>query len=295
MYNILLTGSSGYIASNIRYILQDYKVYNVDKVEKDMPNFFHGDFTDALSHISEKIDCVIHLAADKAIAQAEIDPVTCYYNNCVKLNILLQQMTERNINKIIFASSASVYQENISKLCETDTLNPHSVYGKSKLLAEELIENWCKKDSNRQAIIFRFFNVVGGFTNCKDNSLLNVIPVLDRCVKNNNPFYIYGTNYNTNDGTAIRDYVDVRDIAQAHILALNYNTKGVHIFNLGNNYGISVKELVEKYIQIRQCKLTIILSSQRPGDVAKSVADSTKAHNILGFKCEYNIVDSLTL
>lgn len=263
--NILVTGGMGYIGSHIAKTLKEsgHNVYIIDNLSNSKKNnefnsrFYYGDIRNINTLIrlfsETKFDLVIHCAALKSVEESIKYPLEYYDNNVSGTLTLLTVMKEYGVNKIIFSSTAGVYEEGIAD--ENHPINPKTPYSKSKKMAEDIII-----DSGIDYVIFRYFNVAGD--DVEGQSLIQTI-------KNNSKIVINGGNYNTFDGTPVRDYIHVDDIVDAHIKAINYDKSG--IFNLGSNKGYSVKQVCEA------AKIPYTIGCKRPGDIEISIADSSKA------------------
>lgn len=278
---ILVTGGSGYIGSHIINLLNSkrYKtvVLDICKNEDIKPTIFYsGDIRNKtdLKNLFESynIDLVIHCAAKKDVSESILNPMDYYHTNVEGTRLLLETMKENNVDKIIFSSTAAMYNDGISK--ETDIPNPKTPYASSKLTCEDMI-----RYSGLKYVIFRFFNVAG-----HDKKGVMLI----QRIKQHEKITIYGNDYDTRDGTCIRDYIHVEDIANAHIKAIEYletNEKG--LFNLGTNNGYTIKEICDK------ANIQYEIGKRRESDVIISIADNTKAKEILGWKPEKTLEDIL--
>lgn len=258
---VLVTGGSGYIGS---HIIEELSKNNYSYINYDL--VIGEDIMDKeeLGRVfkNNKIDLVIHCAAKLDITESIDNPLKYYSNNVRGTITLLEVMKEHKVDKIIFSSTACVYKDGIAK--ETDEAIGHNPYAKSKLMCEEII-----KDSGIKNVIFRYFNVAG-----HDKKGVMLI----QRIKNKEKITIYGNDYETRDGTCIRDYVHVEDIAKAHIKAIEYlETNKNGLFNLGTNNGYTIKEICD----IAKCEYEI--GSRRQSDVIISIADNTKAREELGW------------
>lgn len=266
---ILVTGGSGYIGDYIMEELSKNEISygNLDlQIGLDIRNI--DDIREAFKH--HKYDAVIHCAALKDAPESLEKPLEYYETNVSGTINLLKVMKEFNCNKIIFSSTAAMYDNGISK--ETDLLNPTTPYALSKLACEDMI-----KASGLNYIIFRYFNVAGH--DKTDGQML-----IQR-IKSNDKVIIFGNDYETRDGTCIRDYIHVEDLAKAHILALDYNKNDT--FNLGTSNGYTIKEICEE----SGCDYEI--GNRRDKDIVISIADNTKAKTLLKWKPEKTLKDIL--
>jgi UDP-glucose 4-epimerase len=209
-------------------------------------------------------------------------------------------MEKYHCNKIIFSSSATVYGNDKSPPFKEDmitNINLSNPYAKSKLIIEEILKDVCKSNKNFNVIILRYFNPIGsdssGVLYDDPNGIpQNLFPYILKVYKNLLPeLFIFGTDYNTKDGTCIRDFIHINDLADGHIAAINYilNNSGIEIFNLGTGKGSSILELLETFERVNNIKLKIKIVNRRDGDIASAYADVTKANKILGWKAEYDL------
>lgn len=262
---ILVLGGAGYIGSHTVYELVDagYEVIVIDNLltgfkEAVHPQakFYEGDIRDKifLDNIlsKEKIDGVIHFAASSQVGESMKNPLKYYNNNLCGTEVLLESMVEHGIDKIVFSSTAATYGEPESiPILETARTLPTNCYGETKLSMEKMFK-WISKAHNLRYVSLRYFNACGAHPNGKigeaHNPETHLIPLVLQ-VPNGKREYIsvFGNDYDTKDGTCVRDYIHVNDLAQAHILAMEYLSKGgeSNIFNLGNGVGFTVKEVIE--------------------------------------------------
>jgi UDP-glucose 4-epimerase len=318
---VLITGGLGYIGSNICLRLLKNEKYNViivdnlsnsninrlqilEKLVKKKILFFKYNINDVVSiekiFEQNEIDIVIHLANFKAVNESINYPLEYYSNNVVGTINLLRLMEKYHCNKIIFSSSATVYGNDKSPPFKEDmitNINLSNPYAKSKLIIEEILKDVCKSNKNFNVIILRYFNPIGsdssGVLYDDPNGIpQNLFPYILKVYKNLLPeLFIFGTDYNTKDGTCIRDFIHINDLADGHIAAINYilNNSGIEIFNLGTGKGSSILELLETFERVNNIKLKIKIVNRRDGDIASAYADVTKANKILGWKAEYDL------
>jgi len=266
---ILVTGGSGYIGSYIIKELSNQKISynNLDlQIGLDIRNI--DDIRQVFK--TNKYDAVIHCAALKDAPESLERPFEYYETNVIGTINLLKVMKEFNCNKIIFSSTAAMYGNGVSK--ETDILNPETPYASSKRTCEEII-----KYSGIDYVIFRYFNVAG-------HDKIDGTMLIHR-IKSKTKVIIFGDDYETRDGTCIRDYIHVEDLAKAHILALKHNEN--NIFNLGTNNGYTIKEICEE----ARCDYEI--GNRREKDIIISIADNTKASRLLKWKPKKELKDIL--
>lgn len=300
MKNVLVTGAAGYIGSHVCDVLlkAGYYVIAVDnfinsKVEalkdKDV-KLYYSDIADrkVMSRIfnENNIDAVIHLAGYKVALESIKEPLKYYRNNVAGTVALLEIMQEYGVKKMVFSSSAAVYGNSgpgaVSEEYRGIPLNP---YGRSKQMIEDILHDLYVSDNSWNIIILRYFNPVGGkkFTNEPD-SLLDYIVAVAAGKKER--LTIYGADYPTYDGTCVRDYVHVIDLAEIHNLALEklVHTHGIKVYNVGSGKGCSVFDLVKTFKQTVGINVSYVIDGRRPGDIAESYADIRKAASQMGFK-----------
>ena len=306
--NTLITGGLGYVGSHIAANLKD-KAIIIDNrsnsklnFKKNLPNckVYIGDLNQQnLNKIfkNHKIDKVIHMASLKSVNESIIQPLKYYENNIFSTISLLRSMDQFNINKLVFSSSATVYGgSHQSPLKENMHLESTNPYGSTKIIIENLISDFSKYKKNFKAISLRYFNPIGSNIryNLPEQPLgtpQNIMPVLINSIQNKRTFQIFGKNYNTKDGTCIRDYIHVQDLADAHIKSLNSFKKinGHEIFNIGSGRGYSVLELVRTFESVNNIKVKIIFSKRRNGDSAVSYSSIKKAKKILNWSPKFNL------
>lgn len=302
--SVLILGGAGYIGSHtaLELIKAGEKVVIADNlqsghIESVHPDavFYKGDIKDSafLNKIfqANEIEAVIHFAASSLVAESMTKPLDYYENNLHGTLTVLKSMLENNIDKIVFSSTAAVYgePENIP-IEETDRARPANTYGETKLAMEKMFE-WTSKAHNLKYVSLRYFNACGADKSGKigeDHSPeSHLIPlILQTANGKREHISIFGDDYDTFDGTCVRDYIHVSDLASAHILAFRYlqNDGKNDIFNLGNGIGFSVKEVIETARKVTNKKIPAVISKRRNGDPAKLVASSKKARDVLGWK-----------
>lgn len=310
---ILVLGGAGYIGSHTVYELVDagYEVIVVDNLltgfkEAVHPQakFYEGDIRDKifLDNIlsKEKIDGVIHFAASSQVGESMKNPLKYYNNNLCGTEVLLESMVEHGIDKIVFSSTAATYGEPESiPILETDCTLPTNCYGETKLSMEKMFK-WTSKAYNLRYVSLRYFNACGAHPNGKigeaHNPETHLIPLVLQ-VPNGKREYIsvFGNDYDTKDGTCVRDYIHVNDLAQAHILAMEYLSKGgeSNIFNLGNGVGFTVKEVIETARKVTNHTIPIREEERRTGDPSVLIASSEKARKVLGWKPQYADLETI--
>jgi len=301
---ILVLGGAGYIGSHTVYELVDagYEVIVVDNLltgfkEAVHPQakFYEGDIRDKifLDNIlsKEKIEGVIHFAASSQVGESMKNPLKYYNNNLCGTEVLLESMVEHGIDKIVFSSTAATYGEPESiPILETDRTLPTNCYGETKLSMEKMFK-WTSKAYNLRYVSLRYFNACGAH-----NPETHLIPLVLQ-VPNGKREYIsvFGNDYDTKDGTCVRDYIHVNDLAQAHILAMEYLSKGgeSNIFNLGNGVGFTVKEVIETARKVTNHTIPIREEERRTGDPSVLIASSEKARKVLGWKPQYADLETI--
>jgi UDP-glucose 4-epimerase len=315
---ILLTGGNGYIGSHIAVqaveaghdvVLYDNlcnserkSLHSLEKITgKDVP-FVEGDVrdTDLLADtISRyKVTEVIHLAGLKSVEESLTHPDLYMDNNVQGSKSLVAAMTNSGISRVIFSSSATVYGDpEYLPLDEEHPLSSVNPYAESKLLVEKYLEGITLENNAWRVINLRYFNPVGSHPSglIGDNAKAikaNLMPMVARVLNGEREFLeIYGNDYETRDGTCVRDYIHVTDLAKGHIKAIDYldKTEGCTAINLGTGDGISVLEMVRAFEKITGKELPIKISARRPGDVPVSYADCAKAEELLGWKAEHSV------
>lgn len=319
--NILITGGAGYIGSHtvIELIKAQHDILVLDNfanssvkslnaakqiTEQDIP-FIQGDIRDrtCLDQIftQHKIDAVIHFAGLKAVGESVQKPLEYYDNNVSGSINLLEAMRDANIFKFVFSSSATVYgnpaEIPISEACPTG--NPTNPYGMSKLMVERILEDLAKSDNRWSIARLRYFNPIGahpsGLVGENPNGIPNnLMPFITQvAVGKLKELSVFGSDYDTHDGTGVRDYIHVVDLAQGHLAALNYldNHNGCHTWNLGTGKGYSVLDMIKAFERKNNLQVPYRLVSRRPGDIAECWSNPTKALNELGWQAQYSLED----
>lgn len=303
---VLVIGGAGYIGSHTVYELiragHDVVVFDNlttglrSAVHKDA-HFYEGDICDKqalLSCIEQEqentpIDMVMHFAAKIIVPESVEKPLEYYYNNVEGVRIMLECMVEADIKNVVFSSTAAVYGEPATGIChEEDALAPINPYGETKLACEKMIQ-WVSQAHGFNYCIFRYFNVAGADASLEiglDKEVITwLVPlVMQAALGQREKIFIAGTDYPTPDGTCIRDYVHVTDLAKAHILGAAYILENHEnlILNLGSGDGYSVKELVDAALEIIEVPYEV--GPRRAGDPAKLIACADKAYEVLGWK-----------
>lgn len=319
---ILVTGGTGYIGSHtvVQLIEAGHDViildnlFNskesvLDKIEEIAevrPKFYNVDLLDAegLEKVfaENEFGAVIHFAGLKAVAESVEQPVRYYENNISGTLNLLSAMQKYNVKKIIFSSSATVYGEPKTVPIPEGLPTGQGItnpYGRTKYMIEEILKDVCVADSDFSATILRYFNPVGAHKsgligedpNGRPN---NLMPIVVKVAKGEYPeLSVYGDDYDTPDGTCIRDYIHVVDLARGHIMALDKMTSGTQIYNLGTGKGTSVLEMVSAFEKASGEKLPYKIAPRRAGDLPELYANPEKALHELGWKAELTIDDAM--
>lgn len=310
---ILVLGGAGYIGSHMVYELVDrgIDVVVADNLETghreavhEKARFYEGDirnraFVDSVFE-KEKIDAVIHFAANSLVAESMKNPLKYYDNNVCGTKVLLESMIAHDVKKIVFSSTAATYgePENIPIL-ETDKTAPINTYGETKLTMEKMMK-WTDTAHGLKYVALRYFNACGAHTSGAIGEAhapeTHLIPlVMQVPLGQRDHIDICGTDYPTKDGTCIRDYIHVMDLAQAHVLAVEYLMQGneSNVFNLGSGEGYSVREIVEATRKVTNLPIKAEEAPRRGGDPATLIASSEKARAVLGWKPQYTDMEEI--
>ena len=309
--NVLITGGAGYIGSHIAELLVREKKNiflfdNLSTGHKKLINkkakFFLGDIRNKSIIkkiiINNNIDSIIHLAAVLSVGESERKPAKYKSINFNGTKVLLSSIKDTTVKNFLFSSTCAVYKDGLSKVTEKSLLKPTSVYGKSKLLSEKYISKFCKEKKLNFGIL-RFFNVVGASPSGKIGQINKgdqLFKNLSSELKKKNPvFQIYGDTYKTKDGTCIRDYIHVNDIANIHLKVLNKidQIKKSTILNCGYAKGISVLEVMREFRQNSKKNIKLKILGKRRGDMAKITADTSKLRKFLNWYPKYNNLNKI--
>lgn len=305
--SILVLGGAGYIGSHTVYelVAKGEDVVVVDNLETGHieavhpeARFYQGDIRDRefVDSVFEKenIDAVIHFAANSLVGESMTNPLKYYDNNVNGTKVLLESMIAHNVKKIVFSSTAATYgePENIPIL-ESDKTCPTNAYGETKLSMEKMMK-WTDVAHGLKYVALRYFNACGAHESGQIGEAhapeTHLIPLILQVPLGKREFIsIFGEDYDTEDGTCIRDYIHVTDLAQAHILAVKYLLEGneSNTFNLGNGVGFSVKEVIETAKKATGLPIVAKVAERRAGDPARLVASSEKARKVLGWNPEH--------
>lgn len=318
---ILVTGGTGFIGSHtvVELLNEGYEVvivdnlYNskamvVDRIETitgKRPVFYEADVLDKekMNEIFDKenIDAVIHFAGYKAVGESTRKPIEYYYNNIGSTLVLCDVMRAHNCKKIVFSSSATVYGDPafipITEECPMgERTNP---YGETKAMQERILTDLWKSDNDWQVMLLRYFNPIGAH----ESGLIgedpkgipnNLLPYVAQVASGKlEKVHVFGNDYDTPDGTGVRDYIHVVDLAKGHVSAIRGmdTLKGVNIFNLGTGIGYSVLDIVRAFSRACGKELPYVIDPRRPGDIATCYSDPAKAEKVLGWKAEKNLED----
>jgi len=325
MRKILVTGGLGFIGSHTVVELQQagYEVVIIDNLYNSKievldsitsitgvkPSYFNIDLRDKIAvedfFKNNKIDGIIHFAASKAVGESVNNPLLYYENNISTLVYLLQEMKKHKLSNFIFSSSCTVYgQADELPITENAPTKPaESPYGNTKQIGEEIIRESCKANKLK-AIALRYFNPIGAHETANIGELpigvpQNLIPFVTQTAAGiRKELSVFGDNYPTKDGTAVRDYIHVVDLAKAHIAALerllnNNNKKDFEVFNVGTGTGSSVLEVIQAFEKVSKTKLNYKIEGRREGDITSAFADTTLAKVELGWKTEKTLEEAL--
>lgn len=323
MKKILVTGGAGYIGSHtaVELLEAGYEVVIVDNFYNSKPEvitnikkitnkdfaFYEGDVRDKdilrVIFNEHKIDAVIHFAGYKAVGESVEKPLMYYRNNIGCTLSLLEVMQEYNCKKIVFSSSATVYGEPerlpIDELCRLAVTNP---YGATKLYIEGILKDLYISDNDWSIAILRYFNPVGahesGLIGEEPNGIPNnLVPYIVKVANKELPYLnIFGNDYDTPDGTGVRDYIHVVDLAKGHLNSLDFImiNKGIDYYNLGTGKGYSVLELVKTFEKVNNVEIPYKIVARRPGDIAACYADPSYAKKVLKWEAKLGLESMLS-
>ena len=319
--SVLLTGGTGFIGSHtavelieaghsvvIADDLSNSEKSVVDRIEEITgvrPAFYQIDAADkaALQKVFEEqdIDTVIHFAGFKAVGESVEKPLEYYRNNLDTTLTLLETMRSNGCKKIIFSSSATVYSlsDDVPVTEESGPLGCTNPYGWTKYMIEQILKDACAADPELSVVLLRYFNPIGahesGLIGEKPAGIPNnLMPYITQVAQGiREKLSVFGDDYDTPDGTGVRDYIHVVDLAKGHLAALKYadSHKGCEVFNLGTGHGYSVLDLVKTFEKVNGVEIPYVITDRRPGDIALCYADTAKAEKVLGWKAEKGIED----
>tara|TARA_R110002049_G_scaffold45604_2_gene132904 strand:- start:812 stop:1828 length:1017 start_codon:yes stop_codon:yes gene_type:complete len=325
---ILVTGGLGFIGSHVVVELQNegYEVVIIDNLSNSSEDVLRGiTAITGKQPLFEKLDLrdkplvadffkrhwdilgVIHFAASKAVGESVDLPLLYYENNLNSLIYILQELQKKEISHFIFSSSCTVYgQADSLPITESAPIKvAESPYGNTKQIGEEMIRDTCKVSENINAIALRYFNPIGAHKSARIGELpigtpQNLVPFITQTgIGKREQLSVFGNDYPTQDGTCVRDYIHVVDLAKAHVAALKRliekkNESNCEVFNIGTGKGSSVLEVINAFEFVSNQKLKYKIVDRRAGDVVAAYADTTKANNVLGWKSELSLNDALS-
>ena len=319
--NVLVTGGTGYIGSHtcVELLNSGYGVVVIDNLCNSNPKsldrvreltgkeltFYEGDVRDEalLKKIfaENDIGCVIHFAGLKAVGESVSIPWKYYDNNLNSTLVLTKVMKEVGMMNIIFSSSATVYTaDNEMPLKETSrTGGCTNPYGWTKYMTEQILSGIAFAEKDWSVVLLRYFNPIGAHPSGRMGEDPRGIPnnlmpyITQVAVGRREKLSVYGNDYPTHDGTGVRDYIHVVDLAKGHVAAVDYacKHKGCEVFNLGTGVGVSVLDMVNTFREVNQVELPYVIAPRRPGDIATCYADPTKSREVLGWTAEHDLAD----
>ena len=319
--NVLVTGGAGYIGSHtcVELLNSGYGVVVIDNLCNSNPKsldrvreltgkeltFYEGDVRDEalLKKIfaENDIGCVIHFAGLKAVGESVSIPWKYYDNNLNSTLVLTKVMKEVGMMNIIFSSSATVYTaDNEMPLRETSrTGGCTNPYGWTKYMTEVILSDMSKAEKDWSVVLLRYFNPIGAHPSGRMGEDPRGIPnnlmpyITQVAVGRREKLSVYGNDYPTHDGTGVRDYIHVVDLAKGHVAAVDYacKHKGCEVFNLGTGVGYSVLDMVNTFREVNQVELPYVIAPRRPGDIATCYADPTKSREVLGWTAQHDLAD----
>lgn len=314
--NILVTGGAGFIGSHTcvslleaghKVVIADNlcnskidAVYNIEKITRKSVEFYKSDITieNELEPVfaENMIDGIIHFAGLKAVGESVEKPLNYYYNNLVSTMMLLKMCKKYNINKFVFSSSATVYGNNKIPFVETmDLLPTTNPYGETKAIIERILKDYAYANVDFCVSALRYFNPIGahesGLIGEAPNGIPNnLMPYITKVAKGKlEKLRVFGDDYQTVDGTGVRDYVHVVDLSEGHVAAINHLKKGFNVYNLGTGKGTSVIQLIQAFEQANNVKIPYEIVERRAGDIAEFYADVQKANKVLGWEAKRDI------
>ncbi|WP_436514900.1 UDP-glucose 4-epimerase GalE [Ekhidna sp. To15] len=324
MKNVLVTGGLGFIGSHtcvellelgcdltIIDNLSNTSIQVKDQIKKITGktfDFINLDLTDSANLDSifstRNIEAVIHFAAFKAVGDSVEMPISYYRNNLLSLLNILEMCEKYTVNKLVFSSSCTVYgqPETLPVTESSPKQSAESPYGNTKQICEEIIEDFCRSNKDFKAVSLRYFNPTGAHESALIGELplgvpTNLVPFITQTAAGlREKLSVFGGDYNTADGTCIRDYIHVVDLAKAHIAALDYTDRmksNYDFFNVGTGIGYSVLDVINSFEKVSGLKLNYQIVDRRPGDIEKIYADTTKVNDIFGWHTHYDLDDMM--
>ncbi len=324
MAKILVTGGAGYIGSHtiVELLQLNYEIVSVDNHSNSYPASIDNikkisgkDFSHHVLDLTNKedlyslfdnhrdIEGVIHFAASIEVEASVKQPLHYYRNNLNTLLNVMDQVCQRGISHFVFSSSCTVYgdQAKMPVNEKSPIGKPASPYGATKQMGEQMIADLIQANSMDRAVILRYFNPAGAHDSgligeCPRHPVSHLVPVIAQVASGDRPYLsIFGDDYSTRDGSCIRDYIHVSDLAQAHVQALEYSMQsmksGCEYFNLGSGIGVSVKEAVHAFEEATGIQIPVRISARRPGDLPAIYADTSLAEKVLGWKPKHDLYD----
>ena len=317
---VLVTGGAGYIGSHtcVELLNNGHDVIIVDNLSNSKPEVINRikeltgkDFKFYKADILNKkeidkifkennIEAVIHFAGLKAVGESVKIPLRYYYNNVTGTLVLCEVMQKHNVKKMVFSSSATVYgKPKTVPITEDFPLSATNPYGRTKLMIEQILRDVYVSDNDWSIALLRYFNPIGAHESGRIGEDPNGIPnnlmpyITQVAIGKRERLNVFGDDYDTHDGTGVRDYIHVVDLAKGHLKALEkvMSTKGVKAYNLGTGVGYSVLDVVRNFEKVTGKKIPYVITSRRPGDIDKCYADPTKACKELGWKAEKTLED----
>lgn len=315
---VLVTGGMGYIGSHtvVEIIKSKYEVVIVDDLSNSSddvlnhietitnvkPTFYQESVLNAavMDKIfkKEKFDAIIHFAGFKAVGESVEKPLMYYENNVMSTIILAELMEKYNVKHFVFSSSATVYGDQESPLKETnelkETTNP---YGESKKMSERILMDFARNNKDKSIVLLRYFNPIGAHSSGligekPKGTPNNLMPYITQVASDKREkLFVYGNDYDTIDGTGVRDYIHVVDLAKGHLAALSKAKEGLHVYNLGSGRGTSVLELVNTFIKENNIDIPYEITGRRPGDLATVYADPSKVKKELDWETKLDVSD----
>ena len=315
---ILVTGGAGYIGSHtcVELLNNGHDVIIVDnlinskaeavdriaEITKKRPLFYCADATDDqdmdLIFSTHRPDGVIHFAGLKAVGESVQIPLAYYRNNLLSTMVIMDNCLKHGVGRLVFSSSATVYGDNQAPFFETMELLPRTnPYGETKAMCERILSDVAKVHPKLSVTLLRYFNPVGAHASgligeAPQGIPNNLMPYITQVAKGTlQELKIFGNDYATIDGTGVRDYIHVLDLAEGHVVALEKAAPGVHIYNLGTGRGTSVLELVQAFEEANNLQIPYTITGRRSGDIAECYADATKAKDELGWVAKRGLVE----
>ncbi|MCL1845939.1 MAG: UDP-glucose 4-epimerase GalE [Defluviitaleaceae bacterium] len=317
---ILVTGGAGYIGSHMcaELLRTGHEVVVVDNFSNGTQGaldgvkkitgvefpFYRADVCDSptVEEIMEaqKVECVIHFAGLKAVGESVAKPLEYYENNLNSTMAVCRAMRNQGVSRLIFSSSAATYRsDNPMPLTESSALGATNPYGWTKIMCEQILRDFCVGEPEFSVVLLRYFNAVGAHESgligdCPAGIPNNLMPFISQTAHGlHKELKIFGNDYDTPDGTCIRDYIHITDLIDGHVRAIDFSAKnkGCEVFNLGTGRGFSVLEMVDAFEKTNGIKLPYSIAPRRPGDIATIYANPEKAQKMLGFTAKKSLED----